>query len=970
MKSMGFSRMRPVATVLLAAGLFIFSFSESRAALISSEEAVSRMSGWMRGHPVMKAAEGRAVQSVTPLSADGSGYAVYVVAFTPKGYVVLNSDDLLPLVVAFSADSSVNLADLPDNAFRAALMAHTGQTPRRLAALKASGEAARSPFKMPDYSTQSTQTYGPYLETSWNQCNPYNKSCPADPAGSEYYGYRAPSGCTPTAYAQILYYHRWPLRGIGAHAYTDDDGVITGEHAADFSAPFGWGAMQPTYNEYTSSQAGDVEVADLMYRLCVAADANFESRTNGTSSSIVTLGQRAGLHLYYEAPLYHTSQADLLAPLKGDIQDGFPAVVSIPGHAVVADGLMTDGTTDTYHINYGWGGSNNGWWSADGIPGGALVNGCTSLKPSLIAFPANPAVSAVEGGPVELNWILPKRREQEAAKLLIRRLTPQTGVWRSSASDLSNTESKGWSVSAGGRSGNCWYAGPNGYAALTLCDEFVPDASTVLSFWMKDQLTDSTRIAVAVSTDAGQTYTTNFTHNGYSGSFQPFSVPLGVYAGQRIRLRFELSRGSSYYTNGGVWLDDLSLSSGEWHRWEDFAQDTALASRRFSEQQSLLDDCADFSVFEVTTQDAVYTQDWIVSTTSGVDHCFYKAVPEYGDFTYHLTSRTAITPGENTRLILRWKRTLNKDIFRIKVSQNRSTFTEIWSAGGISDWSDQSIDLGAYAGQAIYIRLEYVGDIGYVGGGVWIDSIRRQDVQNPELEGQPVHHTVLTDVAPGTYTLASVLVDADEQEHPRSPSLVLSVTSPFTCRDEPDGSVTLTGFTGGGPRITVPATLDGKPVRGIAANAFASASGLVSITLPTSVTALENGAFAGAGSLQRVYFTGNAPAAGGTAFADSSATVYYLHGSTGWGATFAGRPTALWNPTILGTQALTAQGFRLTFNGPTNHLFVLEASDSLGGDHWMPVYTNLLLGPTAEFTDPSWTNAPARFYRIRTLEAQ
>ena len=213
MKRMGFSRMRPVATVLLAAGLFIFSLSESRAALISSEEAVSRMSGWMRGHPVMKAAEGRAVQSVTPLSADGSGYAVYVVAFTPKGYVVLNSDDLLPLVVAFSADSSVNLADLPDNAFRAALMAHTGQTPRRLAALKASGEAARSPFKMPDYSTQSTQTYGPYLETSWNQCNPYNKSCPADPAGSEYYGYRAPSGCTPTAYAQILYYHRWPLRG-------------------------------------------------------------------------------------------------------------------------------------------------------------------------------------------------------------------------------------------------------------------------------------------------------------------------------------------------------------------------------------------------------------------------------------------------------------------------------------------------------------------------------------------------------------------------------------------------------------------------------------------------------------------------------------------------------------------------------------------------------------------------------------
>jgi hypothetical protein len=31
---------------------------------------------------------------------------------------------------------------------------------------------------------------------------------------------------------------------------------------------------------------------------------------------------------------------------------------------------------------------------------------------------------------------------------------------------------------------------------------------------------------------------------------------------------------------------------------------------------------------------------------------------------------------------------------------------------------------------------------------------------------------------------------------------------------------------------------------------------------------------------------------------DSHATVYYLSGTTGWGADFGGRPTALWKPKV------------------------------------------------------------------------
>ena len=61
-----------------------------------------------------------------------------------------------------------------------------------------------------------------------------------------------------------------------------------------------------------------------------------------------------------------------------------------------------------------------------------------------------------------------------------------------------------------------------------------------------------------------------------------------------------------------------------------------------------------------------------------------------------------------------------------------------------------------------------------------------------------------------------------------------------------------------------------------------------------------------------VYFQGNAPAAGSDVFdGDNEATVYYLPGTTGWGTTFGGLPTALWVPYTYTTNngAITITGY-------------------------------------------------------------
>jgi hypothetical protein len=70
---------------------------------------------------------------------------------------------------------------------------------------------------------------------------------------------------------------------------------------------------------------------------------------------------------------------------------------------------------------------------------------------------------------------------------------------------------------------------------------------------------------------------------------------------------------------------------------------------------------------------------------------------------------------------------------------------------------------------------------------------------------------------------------------------------------------------------------------------------MTSITIPASVTSIGVRAFLHCTRLARIYFKGNAPSVGQSAFyGDTNVTVYYLPGTTGWSSTFGGRPTALW----------------------------------------------------------------------------
>ena len=87
--------------------------------------------------------------------------------------------------------------------------------------------------------------------------------------------------------------------------------------------------------------------------------------------------------------------------------------------------------------------------------------------------------------------------------------------------------------------------------------------------------------------------------------------------------------------------------------------------------------------------------------------------------------------------------------------------------------------------------------------------------------------------------------------------------------------------------VTIPAN-----VTSLGREAFSGCMALTNITIPYGVISIGSRAFYDCANLSAIYFDGDAPALDSAVFDNTPATIYYYPGTSGWGSTFGGRPTA------------------------------------------------------------------------------
>ncbi len=213
------------------------------------------------------------------------------------------------------------------------------------------------------------------LETKWDQDAPYNERCP------EYTpNVRCVTGCTATALAQVMYYHKWPERGTGSYSYTDEIMGRTVKLSANFeNSVYQWNAM-PLERKSSYTVAERDAVSSLMIDVGIAIQSDYGTGdTNATGSTPMNAAIGAATYFGYEKSVQYLERAwktpeEWEDMVYNELAAGRPVVTggynetNTAGHCFVCDGYGGDGY---FHFNWGWSGYGDGLYLLDALTPGA-----------------------------------------------------------------------------------------------------------------------------------------------------------------------------------------------------------------------------------------------------------------------------------------------------------------------------------------------------------------------------------------------------------------------------------------------------------------------------------------------------------------------------------------------------------------------------------------------------------------------
>jgi hypothetical protein len=207
----------------------------------------------------------------------------------------------------------------------------------------------------------------PLLTTRWNQNKFYNTYCPWDSRAGAYYDYRVPNGCVALAGAQIMNYYRHPERGKMLYTYTPYG--YPKQTIYPYQQVYNWDAMCNQPNTYYAN-----EIAKLAHHLGVAVGMQYGPYGSGAQTKTLAQVLKDNYSYSLEEWFYDSLK------FKCEFDAGRPIIMDgcSPGgcHAFLLDGY-DKGPKTKFHFNWGWGGSDDGYYYLDEQPfqgGNAYVN--------------------------------------------------------------------------------------------------------------------------------------------------------------------------------------------------------------------------------------------------------------------------------------------------------------------------------------------------------------------------------------------------------------------------------------------------------------------------------------------------------------------------------------------------------------------------------------------------------------------
>lgn len=300
----------------------------------------------------------------------------------PIGYIIVSANQLLPPIIAYSFTNNYKSKEFQESALVDLVYKDLNQRMQYIDKISQCNKDSRAILwdqlinnssltnkKFDQWPPAGTTSTGGWLETNWSQSAPYNNFCPMDPVTNQ----RSVAGCPSVAISMLInyyetlnevqfndteddYYHSYS----GRNYWVDDDfEEIDFMTFPDINAYFD--TIADSY--LSNSPLKPDEKSALVWACGVAAKQVYTSSISGTFG--VNQAYDAFLRFgFNDAILLGEDDPSILEHFAQNMIEARPTLLAVvdpgvAGHNLVTDGYNTDGY---YHLNFGWGGSYNGWY--------------------------------------------------------------------------------------------------------------------------------------------------------------------------------------------------------------------------------------------------------------------------------------------------------------------------------------------------------------------------------------------------------------------------------------------------------------------------------------------------------------------------------------------------------------------------------------------------------------------------------
>ena len=304
----------------------------------------------------------------TGAPASSVGYYLFNLGET-DGFVIVSGDDRTTAILGYADSGSIHEDDMPDG-LRYLLQGYEEQ----MANIPAD---AGAPVH------RSSRTFiEPLIKTRWNQGKPYNNLCPTID------GKHVVTGCVATRFAQLMYYHKYPTESCAPiPAYStntqDKDGKkITLDVLALPATTFDWDNMIDDYNPINpetgkkyvgGTDAQQAAVATLMQYCGSSIEMMYGLGTSSAYNEAIPFALKT--YFGYDGGITHAyrknySYAEWIDLIYSELVAKRPVILGGQaaggGHSFICDGYDTNdhagANGDYFHMNWGWGGSSDGYF--------------------------------------------------------------------------------------------------------------------------------------------------------------------------------------------------------------------------------------------------------------------------------------------------------------------------------------------------------------------------------------------------------------------------------------------------------------------------------------------------------------------------------------------------------------------------------------------------------------------------------